>query len=173
MCLVLLIANSKSFMKKFSALFLCAYIASFISMISPLYVSAAGTLPTPSATPKPSVSVLKKQVFCTKDYLPVCGIDGRTYTNRCVAEQQNGEKVAYKGKCKKALPSLTPIPSQTAKQTPTPKPSIKLIPTKVPTKKPTPTPTPVPTRKVTPNPTSTPTPVSTPKVYDGSPPLMY
>ena len=38
-------------------------------------------------------------VMCTMDYRPVCGIDGETYSNRCVAEEQNRVRVAYEGEC--------------------------------------------------------------------------
>jgi len=36
---------------------------------------------------------------CITLYTPVCGVDGKTYSNRCVAEVQNNVKVSYDGEC--------------------------------------------------------------------------
>ena len=30
----------------------------------------------------------KKLIACTKDYMPVCGCDNITYSNKCVAESE-------------------------------------------------------------------------------------
>ena len=38
-------------------------------------------------------------VFCTMEYAPVCGINGRTFSNRCMA-QISGIRVVYEGECR-------------------------------------------------------------------------
>lgn len=42
------------------------------------------------------------QVICTMDYNPVCGNDGKTYGNACVANSQNIQ-INYTGECKKPV----------------------------------------------------------------------
>lgn len=50
------------------------------------------------AADAPGVCRVRPQV-CTQDFRPVCGCDGKTYSNECVANS-NGISAASQGECK-------------------------------------------------------------------------
>lgn len=38
-------------------------------------------------------------IVCSQEYVPVCGVDGMTYSNACIATTQNEVEIAYEGEC--------------------------------------------------------------------------
>ena len=49
-----------------------------------------------------SANALESTKACTMDYNPVCGIDGVTYGNACMADKV---KISYKGECELGNPA--------------------------------------------------------------------
>ncbi len=45
-------------------------------------------------------SLIDPNAVCTMDYSPVCGCDGKQYSNACVAKNQGGVTSFTQGECK-------------------------------------------------------------------------
>ena len=110
--------------------------------------------PYPSVTPYPYPPSGYPINYCTSVYNPVCGINGVTYTNACVAIRINNTPIAHTGACNQPHPNPYPTPYYPPYPTPYPTPFYPPYPTPYPTPYPRPTPfyppTPLPTTQTYP-----------------------
>lgn len=94
--------------------------------------AAAAAAPTkvesrkePTTEPAPVSSRPSEQIFCTQEYDPVCGANGKTYSNSCHAKVA-GVEIKYRGECGKPVEepaAVRPAPTTTTEPAPTPVPA--------------------------------------------------
>ena len=82
----------------------CTYSAASNTCPAGYYCSLSVGVCTSQTMPTGVCKVVSNN-FCTADYTPQCGCDGKTYSNACTAANA-GANIAYEGECSTMEPEL-------------------------------------------------------------------